>query len=99
MKFRAKQLQEAIEHLRYTFRIPMDTADIEVSIREEDISADKLVSCMTLFVTYEAAPGQYDKWKGMKVVKHTLEIFPESEGGRDLHVTTEESYSLPAKKD
>lgn len=98
MRFKAKQIHDILEHIRYTLHVPIESANIDITIREEDLETNKLVSCLVMVVTYEAKPGQYSMWRGIKYIKHTLEVFPESEGARDIHITTEESYDLPEKR-
>jgi hypothetical protein len=92
MRLTMKDMKNVQEYLRYKLSVPED-ADIEIAIRDEDFDQNKIGSCMTLVVTYDKAPGQYDKWLGLKTVKHIMEVYPASEG-RNPRITTEESFEV-----
>jgi len=96
MKCSLKQLGDAIDFFKYQMGVSAEQSEVEIIAREEDFEAGKVQAVLTMIVTYQKAPGQYDRWKAQKSIKHTLEIFPDSDN-RNPHLTTEESFELPDK--
>jgi hypothetical protein len=98
MRCSLKQLNDALDFFKYNLGIDKNDAMVEIVTREEDFDKGKLMSCLTMIVTYEKESGKYDRWQGIKKIKHSLEIFPESEN-RHPQLTTEESQELIPKND
>lgn len=96
MKCKFKQLNDALDYFRYNVPSKYD-AEVEIFTREENFEDSKLLSCLTMVITYEKDAEQYDRYQGKKSIKHTLEVYPESEN-RVSRLTTEESQELIPKR-
>lgn len=92
MKFKLKDLNKAMDYIKYNGHMEQ-SADIEISIREEDFDTNKVGSCIMLSATCVKEPKPYDRVKTSKTVMISVEVFPESEN-RQPRVTMQESQDL-----
>lgn len=90
MKFKAEKWKHAMDVL-YDNMPP--TAEIEITVRDENFDQGKICDCVTLVATWSKLPASYDKNRNAINVVQTVEVFPEEEN-RPARVTTVESRDL-----
>jgi len=92
MKFKLKDIDMAIDHIKYTYGVEI-TSDVEIYIREEDFEANKIGSYMVFSAVCSKGAGPYDRLNTAKTITVTVEVFPDSEN-RCPRVTMQESRDL-----
>jgi hypothetical protein len=97
MKIKFRDLHKAVDHLRFQSGIKEDM-EVDVIVREEDLSGNKI--CDSISLSFEASytPGQYDNIKTNTLKQWTLEIFAVSEN-RPARLTCISTQELEFKKD
>ena len=86
MKINSKKFHTAYNSLRYA---TPDDAEIEFSIREENIQEGKISSCLSLTASWDKPPSSYDSLKTTIHVSLTLEVYPDSENTPSRLITIE----------
>ena len=93
MKFKIKDISNALEYFKYNGTIDTKLSHIEISLRIEDLDNNKVGSSMTFSAEGIKQPSAYERIKTPKSIVISMEIFPESEN-RPPRATVQESQVL-----
>ena len=93
MKIKLKQLMLAVEHIRYSSGVDTETAEIELSLDEENIENNKLIGSLQLQCDVVKPASAYDKTSQPKIISISVEIFSDHET-RPVRASTKETIIL-----
>lgn len=95
MKVSLGELKRVMEYMRYHVH-GEDRDLVDISLKEEDIENNKLVSCLTISVSASKEPSSYDTIQTTKTVTTSIEVFAHHENRAPI-LTTSESRHLSQK--
>jgi len=89
MKIKFKELNKALDQLRYKTGISDSDAEVEICVRQEDPGSGILGECIIITFSVTKQPSQYDDVSGNITTDYALEVFSASENRPPRLVSTE----------
>lgn len=88
MKVKFSELRRVMEHMRYNV-YGDDESLVDLSIKEEDISANNLISSFVMSISADKDASSYDSLQSPKTVTTSIEMFSHHENKPSVMTVTE----------